>query len=119
MNRVGVDLVEVERVRGLVEKWGDRFLHRVFSDNEIAYSFGHRDPWPHLAARFAAKEALIKALGKVFTLRDVSVENDDSGRPVVHFTGSSEQMVRELGFKSLDISLSHTKKLAIAMVVIE
>jgi len=119
MNRVGVDLVEVDRIRGLVEKWGDRFLQRVFSEEEIRYSFRNRDPWPHLAARFAAKEALIKCLGKAFTFREISVEHDESGRPVFRFTGSSEQLVRGLGLKSLDVSLTHSKSLAVAMVVVD
>ena len=119
MNRIGVDLVEVERIRGLAEKWGDRFLQRVFSEEEIRYSFRNRDPWPHLAARFAAKEALIKCLGKAFTFRELSVEHDQEGRPVFHFYGGSEQMVKKLGLKSLEVSLTHTKSLAIATVMVE
>ena len=119
MNRVGVDLVEVERIRGLAEKWGDRFLQRVFSEEEIRYCFRNRDPWPHLAVRFAAKEALVKSLGTAFTFREISVEHDNAGRPVFRFHGGSEQMVKNLGLKSLDVSLTHTKLLAIAMVAVE
>ncbi|MDD5224200.1 MAG: holo-ACP synthase [bacterium] len=119
MNRIGIDLVEVERIRDLAEKWGDRFLQRVFSEEEIRYSFRNRDPWPHLAARFAAKEALVKSLGKAFTFREISVENDQDGRPVFRFYGGSEQMVKNLGLKSLEVSLTHTKLSAIAMVAVE
>jgi holo-[acyl-carrier-protein] synthase len=119
MSRVGVDLVEVARIRGLTEKWGDRFLQRVFSEEEIKYSFRNRDPWPHLAARFAAKEALIKSLGKSFTYREVSVEHDESGGPVFRFYGETERMMKKLGLKLLDVSLTHTKSLAVAMVVVE
>lgn len=105
---VGIDLVEIKRIRDLAQKFGERFLKRVFSENELSYSLSFKDPYPHLACRFAAKEALVKATGNMKTpFREISVENE-KGVPVLKVEGQ----VR----KDLLISLSHTKDYAVAIV---
>lgn len=112
MTRTGIDIVEVERIKRLHTQYGDRFLKRVFTKTEIEYSFHTRTnrSYERLAARFAAKEALIKALGHAVPLRAIEVNNEASGRPVItcKFTKGK-----------IEASLSHTDKLAIVCVLIE
>jgi holo-[acyl-carrier protein] synthase len=108
---LGIDIVEVKRIKGLCERFGDRFLKRVFAQNEIAYCFSHKDPYPHLAARFAAKEAFVKASGLVeFSFREISVDkNGDS--PVLSLKGVKRE--------DFLISLSHTRDYAVAVVIMK
>lgn len=112
MTRVGIDIVDVERIKRLHERHGDHFLGRVFTSNEIQYAFAARGDrrYERLAARFAAKEAVIKALGHAFPLRSIEVKNSPSGMPIVTCA---------LAGKRIEASLSHTDKLAIAYVLIE
>jgi holo-[acyl-carrier protein] synthase len=114
---VGVDLVEIDRVRHAVSRWGERFLRRVFTENEITC---YRDRPPSLAVRFAAKEAVWKALGPpagYFSWREVEVLNDATGRPCVSLSGNALAQARALGVASVEISLSHSRSDAIAVVV--
>ena len=115
--RVGVDLVEVRRIRHAVEQYGPRFVERVYTPGECAHS-GNRVP--SLAARWAAKEAVAKALGTGIGpvgWREIEVLNDDRGAPYVCLHGSAAQLARDLGLKHWAISLSHTRELAIAFVM--
>lgn len=106
---VGVDLVEIGRVRSLARR-NPKFLTRVFSAAEIAYCRAKKDPWPHFAVRFAAKEAVYKALGKAeVPLTAISVERDAKGRPSVRIAGKP--------VKSLKLSLSHGREHAVAFAV--
>lgn len=122
---IGTDIVEVKRMRAATERWGRRFLEKVFSDREIAYSFAKRDPYPHLAARFAAKEAMVKALGclresadipaaHIPILRHFEVVSDSSGRPTL---GILVPLLPDGVIAHL--SLSHEKEYAVAVVVLE
>ena len=112
MTSVGVDIVDVERIRRLYQRYRDRFLKRVFTETEISYSFSARGDrrYERLAARFAAKEAVIKALGHAVPYRSIEVRNSSSGRPIV-----TCEFVNE----NIEASLSHTDRLAIACVLIE
>jgi holo-[acyl-carrier protein] synthase len=118
MLRCGIDLVEVARVRAAIERHGDAFLRRVFAAEEIAYCAGHRAPWPHWAARFAAKEALYKAIpdGTLPALvwREIAVGHDAAGAPQFVLHGDTRRHLE--GWK-LALSLSHTRDLAIAQVL--
>ncbi len=110
---IGVDIIEVERIRKLAEK-SPRFLTRVFTSEEIKYSNGKKNKFQHLAARFAAKEAFFKALGKKINWTDVGVINLPSGKP--------ELALKREGSFSFDrsyVSLSHLQDYAIAYVVLE
>ncbi|MFI5360780.1 MAG: holo-ACP synthase [Elusimicrobiota bacterium] len=107
---VGVDLVEIARVRDLARR-NPRFLKRVFSASEIAYCRAKKNPWPHFAVRFAAKEAVYKTLGKAdIPLTAISVSRDAGGRPAVVIAGKRE--------KKIKLSLSHGRDHAVAFAVL-
>ncbi len=110
---IGVDIIEIPRIRKAVETWGDRFLSRVFNSEEIAYAQLYNMPYPHYAGRFAAKEAIYKALGdKSLTWKDLTIINDADGRPSCR--------LRNNNFKGfIHISISHSKFYAVASAVIE
>src|SRR6201981_2211076 len=119
----GVDLVECARIQRAVDRFGDRFLHRVFTDGEIEYSMSMKFPARHLAARFAAKEAVSKAfgtgIGKAMGWRDIDIRKKPSGEPFLVFTGGAEKLAKERGTVSAKITLSHTDHHAMAMIVLE
>ncbi|MBN1317155.1 MAG: holo-ACP synthase [Anaerolineales bacterium] len=117
MIRVGVDLVEVDRIESLLERYGDRFARRIFTDREFRDSC--RQP-ERLAARFAAKEAVSKALGTgigSMSWRHVEVVHDEKGMPNLILSGAAADIASGLGLVEWAISLSHTQKQAIAFVV--
>jgi len=109
----GVDIIEIPRIRQAAEKWGDRFLLRILNPEEIRYARQHTVPYPHYAGRFAAKEAVYKALGdRTVTWKDLTITNDRDGRPVCRLAKGS--------FKGrIHLSISHSKYYAVASAVIE
>ena len=114
MFSVGTDIVEVDRIKYLIEKYGDRFLNRVFSKDEIKYCENFRVPAIHYAGKFSAKEAIIKSLPNKFKniflrYKDISISNNDRGKPFMN--------CRRIDSKSIDISISHTKEHAISFAV--
>ena len=119
----GVDITEVTRVRAAIERFGDRFLRRVFTPAEIAYCASKRNNVERLAARFAAKEAALKALGTGLrhgiTWQNVEVRRQPGSRPTIAFSGVASEFASRLGVKHISLSLSHTADQAIAMVVLE
>lgn len=119
VNAIGTDIEEIERVREVVERWGDKFLRRVFTDDEIAYCNGLAEKYGSMAARFAAKEAVIKALGlgKGHGLRwkDIEIVNNKNGKPCVKLYGNARKLAKE---EKVLISLSHARKYVVAMAVI-
>jgi holo-[acyl-carrier protein] synthase len=122
MLTVGIDMVEITRIERVLKRYGDRFFERVFTAAEIAYCRGRS---PELAARFAAKEAVSKALGVGMRMiardgiewKDVEVIGDLRGKPLVRLYGRAAQRAGELGLTEWAISLSHTREHAIAFVV--
>ena len=122
MLTTGVDLIEIARVERILERYGDRFLERVFTPAEVLY---YRARLPELAARFAAKEAVAKALGVGMRMmardgvrwRDVEVTGDARGKPLVRLYGRAAERAAELGLTEWAVSLSHTREHAIAFVV--
>lgn len=107
---LGVDLVEIRRVKSLARRNG-KFLARIFSPSEIAYCKAKKNPWPHFAVRFAAKEAVYKALGKAeVPLTAISVKRGPDGRPSVKINGKA--------VRGLKLSLSHGREHAIAFAVL-
>jgi holo-[acyl-carrier protein] synthase len=117
MLRVGVDLMDVERVAHAVERYGERFYNRCFTARERQQCGGQ----PHrLAARIAAKEATAKALGTGIgdvTWVEIEVEADERGRPILRLHGNAARIAAEIGLTEWDLSLSHTNEQAIAFVV--
>lgn len=120
---IGVDIVEVARIRRAVERYGDRFTGRVFTDHEVLYCRSCSHPEERLAARFAAKEAALKALGVGWSqgvqFVDVEVTNNELGAPTVAFSGKALELSRELGVERIHVSLTHHRHFAIAQVLLE
>jgi holo-[acyl-carrier protein] synthase len=119
----GVDLVEVERIAHSIERYGERFLRRVYTDDEIAYCRRRRVSAESFAARFAAKEAGAKALGtgisRGVTWNEFQVTRNPGGRPVLELRGRAALLAEELGVRAISLSLTHTGSLAMASVVME
>lgn len=119
----GVDLVEIDRFRRVIERLKDRFILRVFTAEEQRFCKEHRDPVPHYAARFAAKEALFKALGtgwaKGVTWLDVEVQRSSQNAPMMRLHGEAKRLSASMGAQKIHLSLSHSEKNAIAMVILE
>jgi holo-[acyl-carrier protein] synthase len=120
---VGIDLIEVSRIRHSIEVFGKRFLHRVFTTVEIQYAESKANRWERYAARFAAKEAGMKALGTGWaggvSWRDLEVINEASGRPELQLSGAAGHLAAEKSVRRIWLSLSHTRLHAIAQVVLE
>ena len=120
---LGFDATDIPRVRDVFERYGDRFLHRVFTAGEIAYCTRHRDPVPSLAARFAAKEATMKALGVGWGSRagwlDIEVSRAPGERPVLALTGSAAATAAAIGIVRFHLALTHTADVALAQVIAE
>ena len=119
----GIDIVEVPRVAQAIERFGDRFLQRIFTAGEIEYCRSKRNAAERFAARFAAKEAALKAIGtgwkKGVAWTDVEVRREPGGRPTIHFSGGAAKHASALGTKRVSLSLSHTAELATAQVILE
>jgi holo-[acyl-carrier protein] synthase len=119
----GIDIVEVRRMEEIIQKWGGRFVARVFSQGEISYCTSCALPAMHYAARFAAKESFLKSLGiglgMGLCLRDIEVTSDRQGKPEVRLRGRAEDTLRRLGIGAVHVSLSHTRHSATAVVVLE
>jgi holo-[acyl-carrier protein] synthase len=120
---LGVDLTEVHRVREVIGRHGDRILRRVFTSGEIEYCQRHRNSYERFAARFAAKEAAMKALGIGWRAgigwKEIEVLKQPSGKPELRFTGKALEKFRELGGSRIHLSLTHTDACAEAQVIIE
>ena len=119
----GVDIVEIERIRSVMERQKDRFIERVFTLQERQFCERYRDPAPHYSARFAAKEALFKALGtgwaKGVGWLGVEVLRQDQQAPVMALHGEAEKTFVRLGAKRVHLSLSHSDQWAVATVILE
>lgn len=119
----GIDMVEIERIQQSMERFGQRFLDRVFTAAEQAYCLQKRNAAESLAARFAAKEAGAKALGtgisRGVNWLEIEVIREPGGRPALHFHGRAAEIARQLGVAQAALSLTHTKSLSMASVVLE
>ena len=120
---VGVDVVSVERIRGMLSRHGERFIRRTFTAAEAAYCGEQKHDAEHFAARFAAKEAVAKALGTGIARgvgwKDIEVVRRPSGRPGVRLLGDAVALAERLGVGEIHVSLSHSRTDAIAFVVAE
>jgi holo-[acyl-carrier protein] synthase len=118
---IGFDIVEVARIRRAWEKFGDAFLQRVFGEEELAYCLKLRQPELHFAARFAAKEAIVKALGTgigIIRWRDLVIARESSGAPAVKWYGAASRYMQKIGGTSIKVSLSHTQDYAAAQAMV-
>jgi holo-[acyl-carrier protein] synthase len=117
MHRIGVDIIEIDRIERAVTRWGDHFAKRVFTDEELGLC---KNRPPELAARFAAKEAIMKLLGtglRGLRWRDIETLSNPDGKPVVRLHGGAHRTAEELKLTEVEISLSHSRDYAIASAV--
>ncbi len=119
----GIDVAEVKRIEQAIQRHGRRFLERVFTPAEIAYCERHKNKGERYAARFAAKEAAQKALGTGWrggiAWHDFEITNLTSGKPTLKLSGTAARLARRMKVKRITLSLSHTRDLAIAQVILE
>jgi holo-[acyl-carrier protein] synthase len=119
----GIDVIEIERIARSIQRFGDRFLRRVYTDQEIAYCSHKRMSAESFAARFAAKEAGAKALGtgisRGVTWNEFQIRRQPGGRPILELRGRAQVLAAELGVKTVSVSLTHTASLAMATVMME
>ena len=119
----GVDVVEIARFRKVMERLKDRFILRVFTPAEQKFCNAHRDPVPHYAVRFAAKEALFKALGtgwaRGVTWLDVETLRERQDAPAMTLHGEAQRLSTSMGVHKVHLSLSHSEQWAVAMVILE
>jgi len=119
----GVDLAEVQRIRASIARYGDRFTQRIFTPAEIAYVERKANKFERYAARFAAKEAGMKAIGTGWTSgvrwHDFEVANLPSGKPTLRFHGVAAMLAERMGVRNVALSLTHTAELGMAHVILE
>jgi holo-[acyl-carrier protein] synthase len=118
----GVDIVEISRIRNAAKRWKKNFLGKIFTVKELEYSNERTSSYQHLAARFAAKEAVLKALGSGLASRmewkDIEVWNEASGKPNIRLSGEVKKLSRSMQVKDIIISMSHTRTYAIANAIL-
>jgi holo-[acyl-carrier protein] synthase len=119
----GIDIVEIDRVARSIDRFGDRFLHRIFTAGEIAYCSRKKNAAESYAARFAAKEAGAKALGTGIqhgvAWRELEVRRQPGGRPSLHFSGRAGALAERMGVRHIALSLTHSTTVAMAAVHLE
>jgi holo-[acyl-carrier protein] synthase len=119
---IGMDIVETKRIAESMERFGERFLKRVFSEGEVAYARSMKQPQLHLAARFAAKEAISKAfgtgIGHEMGWRDLEIVRESNGQPRVVLHGKAEAHAKARGVQAVHVSLSHTTEYGAASAVV-
>jgi holo-[acyl-carrier protein] synthase len=120
---LGTDLIEISRVQASMDRFGERFLKRVFTAGEIAYCMRKKQAAESFAARFAAKEAGAKALGtgisRGVSWKEIEVSREMGQRPMLRFSGRALELAEELGVRRVQLSLTHSRDVAMAMVVVE
>ena len=120
---MGTDLIETRRLQQSIDRFGDRFLERIFTDGEIAYCKRKKNAAESFAARFAAKEAAAKALGTGISFgvnwKEFEVKREPSGKPTLAFSGRAAELARAMGVRRVQLSLTHSRDLAMAVVLVE
>ncbi len=118
---IGTDIVEIERIRGMIERHGDHFLQRCYTASEIEYSQRHRDSAVRFAGRWAAKEAVVKVIGTGFiqgiTFHDVEIVSLHTGQPTVRLSGEAGRIAAELGISEVKLTISHAREYATATAI--
>ena len=120
---IGTDLVQISRIDSLLNRWGTRFLQRVFTEKEVRYCLARKAPSPHLAVRFAAKEAFLKALGVGYSggirWKDIEVVHKPSGRPAIQLHNRTKALCEHCGIEKIHLSMSHDGAYGFVQVVLE
>ncbi len=119
---IGTDIIEVSRVKKSIETI-DGFKEKIFSENEITYCESKRNKFEHYAARFAAKEAYFKAIGTGWrhglAFKEIEIAHDSLGKPIIILSGNAKDHAKRTGYTNRQISLSHIKETAVAVVILE
>ena len=120
---IGCDIIETKRIELSINKFRERFLHRIFTKQEIDYCNSKKKSSLHFAVRFAAKESFVKALGTGFDgnigWNEIEIINNSAGKPQLKLNGNAKDKVEKLGIKNMNVTLSHVTKNAIAVVILE
>ena len=118
---IGIDIVKIERMKMAVSRWDRKFLDRIFTEKEILYSYDKKEPYLSLSVRFAAKEALIKAVGSSIpvSLKEIEILNREGGRPFINVTGRLRTFFDKNTIRCAHVSLSHEQEYGVACVVLE
>jgi holo-[acyl-carrier protein] synthase len=120
---LGVDITEVDRIQGAIERQGERLLKRIYTPAEIAYCERFKNKFERYAARFAVKEAAMKALGTGWSRGvrwvDIEVVREKGGRPVLRLAGVAKQIAERMGVNNIAITITHTENQALAQVIFE
>jgi holo-[acyl-carrier protein] synthase len=120
---LGLDIAEIDRIAAAIERHGAPILERLYTPREVAYCESRKNKFERYAARFAAKEAAMKALGTGWTRgvrwRDIEVANAQGGKPSLHLEGVARQIADRLGVKNISLSITHSGNLALAEVIFE
>jgi holo-[acyl-carrier protein] synthase len=120
---LGLDIAEIDRIEAAITRHGVPFLERIFTAREVAYCESHKNRFERYAARFAAKEAAMKALGtgwrRGVRWRDIEVARDPSGKPTLHLDGAARRIADGLGVKNISLTITHSGNLALAEVIFE
>ncbi|MGE4357297.1 MAG: holo-ACP synthase [Candidatus Omnitrophota bacterium] len=115
----GIDLIETERIKKVLSRWGDNFLNRIFTLRERDYVRNKKFYFENLAARFAAKEAVFKAIGNLkLKWQDIEILNNGTGKPEVFLSDKAKKLIRKEKIKEIKVSLTHTKNYAVAQAVV-
>jgi len=120
---LGIDIAEIDRIEAAIVRHGAPFLERLFTPREVAYCESHKARYERYAARFAAKEAAMKALGTGWSQgvrwRDIEVTREPSGKPTLRLEGAAGEIARRMGVKNISLSITHSGNLALAEVIFE
>jgi len=115
---IGIDIVEVKRLRDIIQRWGERAKKRMFTSKELKYAhMRKKGEFIHLAGRFAAKEAVVKSLGQPTSFLEVEISKEKNGRPYVTLKGRTKETARKMRVKEILVTLSHTRTYAVAQAV--
>lgn len=120
---LGTDLIEIERVQQSLDRFGERFMQKIFTEGEIAYCQQKKQAAESFASRFAAKEATAKALGtgisRGIAWKEIEVRREAGGRPTLHLNGRAAERAAAMGVRHFHLSLTHSRQVAMAVVIAE
>lgn len=117
---IGIDIIEIDRVKESIDRFGDHFLNKIYTPNELEYCLSKHNKYQHFAARFAAKEAIYKALssewGREISWQDIDIMNEPNGLPIVKFSGNLAEFVNDN--KDIKISMSHSDNYVACVAIV-
>jgi len=120
---LGVDIIQNNRIQSIVEKWGDKFLKKIFTDYELEFIKKHNQKTQRYASNYAAKEAVVKALGTGFRngirFRNIELKRDNMGKPFIELAGTTKNFADDRGINKIHTTISHEKDYSVAVVIFE